>query len=191
MATLDPVKIKTKRLLLRQWREEDKSIFASINSDPEVMEYYPKVLNTTESNEMAHKLETLISQKGWGFWAVEKIKNKQFIGFVGLHEPTYDLPVTPCVEIGWRIGKKHWGHGYATEAATAALDFAFNSLDLEQVYSFTSVTNKRSWSVMKRLGMVNTNQNFNHPLITEDSPLKEHYLYRITRSQWLKKHNKL
>ena len=118
---------------------------------------------------------------------MKKKDNNEFIGFVGLHEPTYKLPVTPCVEIGWRLGRKHWGYGYATEAATAALDFVFMSLGLEQVYAFASVTNTRSRSVMERLNMTNTKQNFEHPIIPEKSLLREHCLYGIKRSQWIKR----
>lgn len=179
--------LKTQRLLLRQWQEDDRAIFAQINADPNVMKYYPDILNENESNQIAVKLESLISGRGWGLWAVEKKDDNNFIGFVGLHEPEYDLPVTPCVEIGWRLGKEYWGHGYATEAASAALDFAFGRLGLEQVYSFASVSNKRSLAVMQRLGMVNTKLNFQHPVIPEHSPLREHYLYKINRSQWLKR----
>lgn len=171
--------IKTERLLLRQWKEPDFKAFAAMNADPDVMEFYPDILSTEESLKMAMALQDLISQKGWGLWAVERLSDHCFLGFVGLHEPTYDLPVTPCVEIGWRLSKESWGKGYATEAAKAALDFAFNELQLEQVYSFTSVTNTRSISVMERIGMTNTNENFDHPILPEGHSLREHVLYKI------------
>jgi len=103
------VELKTNQLLLRQWQKEDFPLFAKINSDPVVMEYYPSVLSEDESNAMAHKIESLISENSWGFWAVELIDEKKFIGFVGLHKPTYELPVTPCIEIGWRLAKEYWG----------------------------------------------------------------------------------
>lgn len=172
------IEFQTDRLKLRQWKESDLPIFASMNADPQVMKYYPSVLNEEESHNIAHKFEALIREKGWGFWAVEKLEDERFIGFVGLNEPTYDLPVTPCVEIGWRLGKEHWGKGYATEAAKSCLDFAFNKLNLTEVYSFTSVTNKKSAAVMERIGMMNTNNNFEHPLIPENHPLREHCLYK-------------
>ena len=178
------IELETDRLKLRQWKESDFPLFATMNADPVVMEYYPNTLSEDESNAMANKLKKLISERSWGFWAVETKKGKAFIGFVGLHKPTYDLPVTPCVEVGWRLDKKYWGKGYATEAARESLRFAFEKLKLNEVYSFASVSNERSWSVMKRLKMKNTERNFEHPIIPEGHPLREHVLYKITAKQW-------
>ncbi len=173
--------LKTERLLLRQWKKEDYPHFAKLNADPNVMAYYPNTLNETESNSMANRIQSLIVENKWGFWAVEIIKTKQFIGFVGLHKPTYQLPVTPCVEIGWRLATEHWGEGYATEAGKEVLEFAFKQLQLKQVYSFCSTDNQRSWAVMERLGMRDMNNNFEHPMLPEGDPLREHVLYRITQ----------
>ena len=178
------IEMETEPLKLRQWKKEDYPSFAKINADPDVMEYYPSVMSEEESNVMAHKFETLITNRGWWFWAVEKIEDNQFVGFVGLHEPTYDLTVTPCVEIGWRLGKEHWGCGYASEAAKASLVVAFQKLNLSEVYSFTSVSNRMSRAVMERLGMSKANSNFEHPMIPEGSPLREHVLYKIDRHSW-------
>ncbi len=178
------VEIETKRLLLRQWREDDLADFALLNSDPEVMEYLPKVLSKQESDNLADKIINLISENGWGFWAVETKSDNSFIGFVGLHEPKYELPVKPCVEVGWRLARKYWGNGYATEAGKASLEFAFETLNLENIYSFTSVANLKSESVMKRLKLVDQNVNFNHPSISEDSVYREHVLYKINKDVW-------
>ena len=178
------VEIDTPRLKLRQWQQEDWPVFAKMNANPEVMKYYPRVLSTAESNAMAQKLAKLISQRGWGFWAVEKRDEKKFIGFVGLNIPSYELPVTPCVEIGWRLGKEYWGCGYATEAAKASLALAFETLNLSEIYSFTSVANKKSQAVMQRLSMINTKQNFEHPIIPEKHPLREHVLFKIDKTTW-------
>jgi RimJ/RimL family protein N-acetyltransferase len=178
------VELETERLRLRQWEEDDLPLFAEMNADPEVMEYYPSTLSEEESNAMANKIKGLINERSWGFWAVETINDKRFIGFVGLHKPTYDLPVTPCVEVGWRLGKEYWGKGYATEAGRESLRFAFEVLKLNEVYSFASVANKRSWLVMERLKMTNTGNNFEHPIIPEGHPLREHVLYKITKEQW-------
>ena len=178
------IEIETSRLRLRQWKKDDYPLFAEINADAVVMEYYPDILNKEESDALAQKFENLITERGWGFWAVEKLSDNDFIGFVGLHEPTYILPVSPCVEIGWRLGKEHWGMGYASEAANACLDIAFSRLNLSEIYSFTSVTNKRSQAVMERIGMINTNLNFEHPMIPENHPLREHYLYKVDAATW-------
>lgn len=178
------IEIKTGRLKLRQWSKNDWPFFADINADPVVMKYYPATLSTKESNKMAQKLENLLASRGWGLWAVEITETEQFIGFAGLHKPEYDLPVKDCVEIGWRLGKEYWGHGYATEAAKASLAIAFERLKFSEVYSFASKSNNKSRSVMDRLGMINTQKNFEHPMIPKDSPLREHVLYRISNKNW-------
>lgn len=180
--------IKTDRLLLRQWLTDDLADFATLNSDPEVMEFLPCILNREKSDAMAEKIKGLIVENGWGFWAVEVIDSKKFVGFVGLNRPAYELPVYPCVEIGWRLAREHWGKGYATEAAKASLDFAFNELDLDEVYSFTSVFNKKSSAVMERLKMVDQHSNFNHPMVPDTSKYQEHVLYKISRRQWADNH---
>jgi len=174
--------LTTERLLLRQWKDDDFEAFAKINADADVMAFYPSIQSSDESTNMARAFQGLISEKGWGFWAVERLEDHRFIGFVGLHEPTFELPVTPCVEIGWRLAKESWGCGYATEAAKAALEYAFDVLKLTEVYSFTSVGNARSRSVMEKIGMKNMNKNFDHPIIPEGHELSEHVLYKISRS---------
>lgn len=178
------VELQTKRLILRQWKDEDYPLFARINADHDVMRYYPRRLSAKESDEMLNKLRSLILQRGWGLWAVETIASNEFIGFVGLHEPVHDLPVTPCVEIGWRLDKKFWGYGYATEAAEESLKYAFEEIGLTEVYAFASVCNKKSCAVMSRLNMFDTGNNFQHPIIPEGSELREHVLYKLTKDQW-------
>lgn len=176
--------LETKRLILRQWQNSDLPFFADIGADPEVMAFYPTLLDKSESDSMANKILTLISEQGWGLWAVEEKASRRFIGFVGLHKPTAKLPCTPCVEIGWRLAKNAWRKGYATEAAEVALKFAFENLKLAEVFAFTTVTNKRSYRVMQRLGMTDMQQNFEHPIFPNKHPLREHVLYRITLPQW-------
>jgi RimJ/RimL family protein N-acetyltransferase len=180
--------IETERLYLRQWQASDFAVFAEINADPEVMKYFPKLLSTAVSNAIAHKCQQLIIDKGWGLWAVSlKDRSKEngaFIGFVGLNDTHADMSFAPAVEIAWRLHKDCWGQGYATEAASAALNFAFNELSLDKVVSFTAVINKRSQRVMERIGMINTRANFYHPALDANHQLAEHVLYNITRQQW-------
>jgi len=178
------IEIQTPRLKLRQWRAEDRADFAIMNADPQVMRYFTKTLTATESHQLAQRIESLIAEQGWGFWAVEKRGDNRFIGFVGLNRPDYPLPVKSCVEIGWRLAKDQWGNGYATEAANAALTVAFEKLNLPEVYAFTTLANVKSQSVMQRLGMVDTGNNFAHPLVPADHPLQEHVLYKIDRQTW-------
>jgi RimJ/RimL family protein N-acetyltransferase len=178
------VELKTERLLLRQWRDEDLPNMASINADPEVMKFFPKLLSRQESNAAVDKFKSLISNNGWGFWAVESTRDRTLIGLVGLHKPAYALPFGPCVEIGWRLARACWGQGYATEAGIACLDFAFNELDLSEVFAFTPDSNMKSRAVMERLNMENLQANFNHPTVPLNSPLREHVVYQIDSRKW-------
>jgi len=180
MAIIEP---ETDRLLLRQWQEKDKEPFAALNSDPRVMKYFPSLLSKAKSDSVVDRAKTLIMERGWGFWAAELKETGAFIGFIGLHMPTDDLPFSPCVEIGWRLAHEHWGKGYATEAALAALSVGFHQLLLNEIVSFTAVGNLRSQAVMKRIGMTMSG-NFEHPVLPKESPLRQHCLYRLTREQY-------
>lgn len=180
--------IETERLYLRQWQASDFAPFAEMNANPKVMEYFPKLLTTSVSNIIAKKCQTLIEDNGWGFWAVSRKgcsgKNDNFIGMVGLNEVHADMPFSPAVEIGWRLHSDYWGLGYATEAAQAALRYAFDILKLSEVVAFTAVVNERSQKIMQRLGMTDTQDNFYHPMLDAKHSLAEHVLYKITRQQW-------
>lgn len=178
------MRLETQRLILRQWKDEDYPAFAALNADTSVMEFFPKVLSTPESDAMATRIRGQIQERGWGLWALELTENGQFIGFTGLHVPHALLPFSPCVEVGWRLAKEYWGQGYAPEAAGEALRYAFVNLELTEVVSFATLKNHRSQAVMRKIGMRNTNCNFNHPDIDSASPLSEHVLFKIGRSEW-------
>ena len=175
--------IETERLLLRQWKDADLLTFAEMCRDREVMEYFPKRLTRKESDHLANRIRSLIADRGWGFWAVEVPGQSSFIGYVGLHIPRAAMPFQPCVEVGWRLAKEHWGQGYATEAARASLDYAFNQLQLSEVVSFTTLKNVRSQAVMRKLGM-SLDRYFQHPDLDANNALSEHVLYTIKRSKW-------
>lgn len=177
--------LETKRLVLRQWENEDYPHFARTCADPEVMKYFPQTLNQSESDQLADRIRSDIAKNGWGFWAVELKATGQFIGFVGLNlqDGESGIPRAPLLEIGWRIGRQHWHKGYATEAAEQALRYAFYVLGVDEVYSFTANINTPSQMVMKRLGMLNTRLDFNHPKVEEGHPLQIHCLYRIEPKQ--------
>ncbi|WP_415904411.1 GNAT family N-acetyltransferase [Neptuniibacter sp. QD48_55] len=177
--------LTTERLTLRSWLDADfQPFFEQINSDSDVMEYFPGTLSREESDALATELQRRIDVNGWGLWAVEEKASGQFIGFVGLNSPLIELPFTPCVEVGWRLSKAFWGKGYATEAAKKVLEFAFVELELEEVVSFTAVPNSRSQALMTRLGLCDVGDNFNHPAVPSDSPLYEHVLFKISRDEW-------
>jgi RimJ/RimL family protein N-acetyltransferase len=175
---IQPTELDTARLRLRQWWETDLPPFAAMNADPAVMRYFPHPLTREASDAMARKLRLLIEERGWGFWAVEIRGGDPFIGFVGLRVPSSALPFSPCVEIGWRLGAAHWGHGYATEAALAALSFAFDQLLVTEVVAFTAIENWPSRRVMVRLGMKESME-FDHPDVPTGNPVRKHVLYRL------------
>lgn len=170
--------ITTERLLLRRWRPADLDPFAALNSDPEVMAEFPNPLDRAASDALAAHAQRLLATHGWGPWAVELRTQARFIGLVGLAPVTFDAPFTPAVEIAWRLSREAWGHGYATEAARAALSFAFDQLQLPRVVSFTSTTNLRSQAVMQRLGMTRTpGWDFDHPRVPDGHRLRRHVVW--------------
>ena len=178
--------IKTDRLLLRPWREEDLEPFAQLNADPRVMEYFCKLLSRQESdNHIIQFHSPHIDKYGWGFWAASLIETGEFIGFIGLKHVYFEAHFTPAVEIGWRLAFNHWGKGYATEGALAALQYGFNTLNLEEVVAYTAAQNKRSRRVMEKIGMHHDPQDdFDHPEIPEGHRLKRCVLYRIEKDAW-------
>jgi RimJ/RimL family protein N-acetyltransferase len=180
------IELQTERLCLRQWGPADREPFAALNSDPRVMQYLSEPLSRQASDAMADRIQSLIEERGWGFWAAEYKATGEFIGFVGLHTPSLDLPFAPCVEVGWRLAVDHWGKGLATEAGNEALRVGFEVLGLRAIVSFTALTNVRSRAVMERLGMHEA-ETFEHPRVHEGSPLRAHCLYRLDREQFLQR----
>jgi RimJ/RimL family protein N-acetyltransferase len=176
------MELTTKRLRLRLWRDDDLPAFAALNSDSRVMQYLPQLLDRTESDALATRIRENFDRNGFGLWAVEVIGLADFIGFTGLSIPRFEAHFTPCVEIGWRLAHEFWGHGYATEAASAACNYGFSQLELKEIVSFTVPANWRSRKVMERLGMTHSpSDNFQHPLLPEGHPFRHHVLYRLAR----------
>ena len=176
-----PDSIRTDRLVLRRWRDEDLHPFADLNADPEVMAYMPALLDRRESDALAARIREQLEQRGFGLWAVEIPEAVPFIGYVGLSVPRFTAAFTPCVEVGWRLARAHWGRGYATEAARASLAFGFDHVGLDEIVSFTVPANARSIAVMERLGMSHDPaDDFDHPSLPEGHPLRRHVLYRLT-----------
>jgi RimJ/RimL family protein N-acetyltransferase len=175
---MEPVpELETTRLRLRGWISADREPFARMNADARVMEYLPRSLSRDESDALAARIAQHFAEHGFGLWAVEVPGVAPFIGFVGLAVPQF---VAPCVEVGWRLAAEHWGHGYATEAARAALAFGFEQCGLREVVSFTTPANVRSRRVMERIGMErDLAGDFEHPRIPAGHPLRPHVLYRI------------
>jgi len=176
--------MQTERLILRNWQDEDYPAFVALNACERVMQFFPDKLQPAASIAMADSLREHIALNGWGLWALEERDSGQFIGFTGLQATPHNLPCSPATEVGWRLARQFWGKGYATEAASAALAFAFHELQLNEVVSFTSILNSPSERVMRRIGMTNTHQNFNHPSLDPSDRLSEHVLYRTDDAHW-------
>jgi RimJ/RimL family protein N-acetyltransferase len=181
-----PIEFETQRLLLRQWRASDREPFAALNADPIVMAHFPAPLTREKSDALADHCERLIAERGWGAWATEIKETGEFIGFVGLNIPRDDLPVSPCVEILWRLARAHWRRGFATEAARGALHIAFEALALPEIVSFTVPSNARSRAVMEHLGMQMDAATFEHPGVPAGDALRIHCNYRLSRDRWLR-----
>jgi len=177
-----PPEIRTERLVLRRWRPEDRAPFAALNADPQVTEFLGGPITGEASDAMAQRIADHFERRGYGLWAVEVQGAPFFAGFVGLQVPRFEVRFTPCVEIGWRLAREAWGHGYATEGARAALVFAFDRLDLDEIVSMTVPANVRSRKVMEKLGMTRkAEDDFDHPFFPEGHPLRRHVLYRLAR----------
>lgn len=174
---LQPTELRTTRLLLRQWVPNDEPIFCQMGKDPEVMRYFPSLVSEESSLGTISRFRSDIEEYGWGLWAVEH--QSEFIGFTGLSVPRFEARFMPAVEIGWRLKPSAWGNGFATEAADACLEFGFRTLGLEEIVSFTAESNLPSRRVMARIGMTHDpRDDFDHPSLPEDSPLRRHVLYR-------------
>ncbi len=180
-----PLERRTRRLVLRPFRESDRDSFARLNADPRVMRHFPSTLTRHQSDALIDGLREHFETRGFGPWALELPQIDGCVGAAGLAVPSFDSHFTPCVEIAWRLAAEHWGHGYAQEAARAALHSAFVHLELKQVVSFTTPDNQRSWRVMQQLGMQrDPAEDFEHPNLPPGHPLRRHVLYRLDATTW-------
>jgi RimJ/RimL family protein N-acetyltransferase len=170
--------LRTERLVLRRWRESDLEPWAAMNADPAVREHLGPVLTPEQSAASVARFEADFEARGFGWWAVEVADTGAFIGFTGLDQVDEGLPFSG-VEIGWRLARTAWGHGYATEAARAALAFGFGTLGLPEILAVTTATNRRSQAVMRRIGMTtDPADDFDDPEAPEGA-LRPNVLYRI------------
>lgn len=180
-----PIELETPRLRLRTWRDEDLEPLAALCADAEVMRYFPQPLDRDESAALLARIREHFATHGFGLWALERKDCGALIGFTGLGYTGFDAHFTPAVEIGWRLACPHWGQGFASEAARAALACAFTLLELDEVVSFTALINQPSVRVMQAIGMHrDPAEDFNHPHLTPTDPLYRHLLYRLRREEW-------
>lgn len=171
---------ESSRLGFRMWKESDREVFAKMNANKEVMRYFPKTLNSKETDDFLNRVQEHFNEYGYGLWAVEIKDTKEFIGFIGFLNATFEAEFTPCTEIGWRLNNKYWNNGYATEGAKACLEYGFNNLNLNSIYSFTAEINQPSENVMRKIGLKKIGE-FMHPKVEDGSPLKPHVLYKIEK----------
>lgn len=156
-----------------------------MNADPVVMELFPSTLDRDASDRLVDLIVDRWTQGRPSLWAVEVPGAAEFIGFVGLLEPGFETPFTPCVEVGWRLAADWWGRGLAPEAASAALRYGFDELGLDEIVSFTSEGNARSRRVMDKIGLLHDPaDDFDHPNLPDGHPLQRHVLYRIGAGDW-------
>jgi RimJ/RimL family protein N-acetyltransferase len=172
--------IRTDRLLMRRWRDSDREPFAALNADPEVMRYFPAVLTREESDRLVERIESRFEEHGFGLWALELLATGEFIGFTGLNPMPVGVPGEGGQEVGWRLARHAWHHGYATEAARAAVQVGLVDVGLPEVWSLTAVLNTPSQSVMERLQMQRHGY-VDHPQVEPGHPLRPHVVYRTSR----------
>lgn len=176
------MRLETERLILREWTDADRATYAGFVADPEVRRFYPTLLTRQQSDEAIDRFIAFLKRDGYGLLAVERKADGELIGDVGIIPVDMSIRGNPPVEIGWLLGRRYWGNGYAPEAAQAWIHYAFTTLGFAEIVAWTSVTNLPSQRVMQKLGMsYYPEDDFLHPRIPEDHPLRPHVLYRIRR----------
>ena len=171
--------IITDRLVLRRWTDADRPAFAAINGDPRVHDWLGGPITAEATDTMVDRINAGIDAQGFGLWAAEQRADGRLAGMIGLSRVAAgDLPVGPCVEIGWRLHPDLWGQGLASEGARAALDWGFGPGTLTEIVAFTAETNLASQAVMRRIGMLpDPALDFDHPRLAQDHPLRRHVVW--------------
>jgi RimJ/RimL family protein N-acetyltransferase len=170
--------MQTDRMLMRRWRESDREPFAALNADQDTMRFFPSTLDRVASDAFVDRMESLFDRQGYGLWALELTETGEFIGFTGLNPMPEGVPGAGGMEVGWRLAKHAWHHGYATEAARTAVLVAFDGIGLDEIWSITAVLNEPSQAVMRRLGLTEYAR-FEHPLVPAGHPVRPHVAYRL------------
>lgn len=172
----------SKRLGFRNWEKDDLAKMQEINADREVMAYFPSTQTEAQTMEFMERMKNQYSEKRYCYFAVDKLETEEFIGFIGLSEQNFEADFTPCVDIGWRLAKKEWGKGFATEGAKRCLQYAFEELKVDRIYAMAPAVNLPSLSVMKKIGMESA-LSFEHPRLMDDNRLRTCMLYVINNNQ--------
>lgn len=183
--------LKTNRLILRTFEESDIDPLSLINQDPKVCEFLPAISNRASTEKLIQIFIHHQQDHGFSPYAVELKSTNEMIGWCGLMIPSFDAHFMPAIEIGWRLSSQQWNQGYATEAAKAVLQYAFEELKLNEIVSFTAIENIRSRRVMEKIGLHhNSIDDFYHPKLEKLHPLCRHVLYRISKNDYASQHEK-
>jgi len=166
------------RLGFRTWLDDDIQEMTLLNADQEVMEFFPFLPSEKQTIEFIQRMQKQFSESGFCYFPVDDLESNRFIGFIGLSIQKFDSDFTPCVDIGWRMNKKYWGKGLATEGALECIKFAKNNLQLDRIYSMASKTNSKSIKVMEKIGMTYL-KDFEHPKLNKHPTLKKCVLFAI------------
>ena len=169
---------KSERLGFRNWYDSDIDIMAEINADADVMQYFSTAQSKEQTIDFIGRMKIQFNTLGFCYFAVDKLENNQFIGFIGINEQTFESDFTPCIDIGWRLKKSEWNKGFATEGASKCIEYAFDNLLIKNIYSITPKVNLKSEHIMQKIGMKKV-KHFIFPPLEGDKRLEECVLYLI------------
>jgi len=176
---MDKYLFTSDRLGFRNWTDNDIPLMAAMNTDPEVMEFFPSIVTPEQTAAFVKRMKNMFSERGYCYFAVDKLDEDCFIGFIGLAYQDYDAAFTPCTDIGWRLDKKYWNKGYATEGAERCLRYAFQDLKLKNIKATAPQININSINVMRKIGM-KKQLDFIHPKLKDNERLKHCVCYGIS-----------
>lgn len=173
--------IETERLILRAFRDEDRTPFAAINADPRVADWLGGPITREQCDALVDRVNAQIAADGFGFFAAERKGDGQLVGMIGIRR-NVGPPAPTAIEVGWRLAVEAQGTGLATEGARAALDWGFANVDTNEILAWTAATNVRSQAVMRRIGMVHDPaRDFDHTGLPEGHPLRRHVVFVAKR----------
>lgn len=164
------VELRTKRLLLRPWRDADREPLVALNTHPEVYEFLSTLPDRDWTADFIERSRRHFEEHGFGRFALEARTGDlagQLIGFCGVAHPTFIPAVAERPELGYRLARPAWGQGFATEAARACRDDAFYRVGLPELISLIDPANTRSQRVAEKVGMT-PDQSVHNPLTDTD-----------------------
>lgn len=177
--------ILTERLILRDWRPDDRRAFAAMNADAKVMHFLGGPMPSASSDAMMERFSAEIAAEGFGIFAVEESASGQLAGMIGLHRIRPAIPIAPAVEIAWRLAAHVWGRGFATEGARACLAFGFDDIGLDEIVAYATASHAASRRVMEKIGLRRAAaDDFDHPELAGDDPMRRHVVYRLKAEEW-------